>query len=287
MEKTAVSAVLLIALAGFASALHVDAPSSVPQNTSWAFSVALDPTDSWTKASVSIDDSNLLDVYSNGAISFDPFGGQFVLKAFLYDSDPNSTAGLTLYVSHFGLRNGAHKVSVWANGEGESVAVTAFSPMGDADRNYFETRMDSLVDADSRNASDLNTLQMRVARNALDLNNSVKAGVSSLGRRLDDVEGKQASLSSAIAAGQQKKSNPASGLVDLVSGFIMPIGYALLAVIALALVFGAVLFVKAQLSQPSNPYPRRDEYELPVKGEKSEIADALAESGKWKSKKML
>lgn len=285
MRKFSIFMSVLLAFSGAASALFVDAPASVPANTSWGFSIAFGPTDSWSSTSIAIDDSNLLVVYSNGTISQDPFGGQFILKSFVYDMDPNSTGGLVLYVSHFGLQAGEHSLAAWSNGEGRSRAITAFIPLGDSDRNHLESSIGSLAVADDEQRSDLDALRMRIARASLDFNNSIKAGMSALRERIGLLEAEQSRLSAALEAAQSREVSASSGFADLVSGLAKPVGFAFLAITIIAIVFGAILFVKGKLADSANPYPKRDEYELPVNGESSEIADALAHAGKWKSKR--
>ena len=85
MRNALVFAAFLLLLASGASAVTIGAPASVPENTSWGFSVMLEPTDSWTKTSVKINGSEVLNVYSNGTITPDPYSGQFVIKSFVYD----------------------------------------------------------------------------------------------------------------------------------------------------------------------------------------------------------
>ena len=144
MQKTLFLAVALLVFSAGASALTVDAPVSVPEHTSWGFSVALDPTASWSKVSVAVDGTHLLDAYSNGAITPDPYNGGFVLKSFIYSPDSNSADLLTLYVSHFGLAKGAHTVSAQSEGASDSGTVVAFAPLDESDRNSLESDINAL-----------------------------------------------------------------------------------------------------------------------------------------------
>ncbi len=268
-----------------ASALTIDVPQSVPQNTSWGFSISFDPTDQWNKTSVQVDGSLILDVHSNGTISADPYNGQFVLKYFLYDNDPSSTSGLVLYVSHFGLQNGGHEISAASENSSDLADVFAFAPLTDSDKGNIDSQITSLNQRAAGHDADINSLGSRINRASLDSNRAIAQSLKPLEEKIRGLESEHKKLSASLLA-QQTKEQPSSGLVDLVSGMAVPFGFALLVIVGILLALGAVLLVKSKLSARQSVYSGKDEYNLPVSKEDEEMAGDLAEGGKWKTKKM-
>ncbi|HLC93081.1 MAG TPA: hypothetical protein VJH23_05235 [archaeon] len=286
MRNALVFAAFLLLLASGASAVTIGAPASVPENTSWGFSVMLEPTDSWTKTSVKINGSEVLNVYSNGTITPDPYSGQFVIKSFVYDEDPATTSGLVLYVSHFGLLKGSHTISASSDAGNDSATVIAFAPLGESDKNALDSSIGALDEKTAAHDSDINELGTRINRTALDSNRAIKQTSAELEGRLDVIESKQTKMNAALLAQEEKKNSPFSGLVDLVSGIIAPLGFAIVILVVIALAVGVVLLIKSRISSsPASLYGGKDEYNLPVSKENEEMAGALAESkGKWKIK---
>jgi len=275
----------LAVLAASASALTIDAPASVPEHTSWGFSVALDPTDVWSKTSVQIDGTLILDVYPNGTITPDPYNGQFVLKSFLYDNDPKSTSGLTLYVSHFGLLSGSHTISAASENMSDTAIVLAFAPLNQSDANAFNTKIGSLEEKSEVHDAAVEELGTRITRASLDFNRTLKQSLEPVNERLDAFDVKQQKLSAEVFPEGEKKGDPIAGLFNFAGGFLLPLGFIVLIVVVLALVVSAVILIRNKFSESSNPYPKTDEYNLPVSKESEEMAGALSDGkGKWKLK---
>jgi len=285
-------------------ALSVEAPIAVPQSISWSFSVILDPTDSWAKTSVKIDGIQLLEAYSNGTIVSDPFNGQFVLKSFLYDSDPKSTGGLVLYVSHLGVPKGGHVISASSESGSDEETLSAFVALPDDYRKEADTKIagleqatkNQLADSNAfwKNLKDMNTSVSSIGRTIADQNRFVKTKFSSLEEWVASLDLNQTRTDAAIALREQSAQKArVSGFVGIASSMAAPV---VMGIIVIALLIGALFIVakvkagvnlSSAIKFPSGIYPPKDDYGLPVSKEHEEQADALAESGgKWASKKL-
>ncbi|HLC79489.1 MAG TPA: hypothetical protein VJG83_03580 [archaeon] len=281
------------ALVPFASALSINSPSSVPENASWGFSVSLDPTDTWQKASVKIDDSVLLDVYSNGTIVLDPFKGQFVLKAFVYDEDTKSNGGLVLYVSHFGLQKADHTIFISSDSTQDSKIVKVFSPLDESFVSDLDGRITTLEDIsalekqeNARLDGSISQVHARiesVEQKISDENIAWRAKISSLESWLSAIDTDQnKSETAAVLEEQSEQKAKLGGFFTLISNMAMPVvlGFIiLLAIIAIAV----GLFVTKNKFASKGIYSK-DEYNLPVSKEDGEMADALSTDGKWAKK---
>jgi len=281
------------ALVPFASALSINSPSSVPENASWGFSVSLDPTDTWQKASVKIDDSVLLDVYSNGTIVLDPFKGQFVLKAFVYDEDTKSNGGLVLYVSHFGLQKADHTIFISSDSTQDSKIVKVFSPLDESFVSDLDGRITTLEDIsalekqeNARLDGSISQVHARiesVEQKISDENIAWRAKISSLESWLSAIDTDQnKSETAAVLEEQSEQKAKLGGFFTLISNMAMPVvlGFIiLLAIIAIAV----GLFVTTNKFASKGIYSK-DEYNLPVSKEDGEMADALSTDGKWAKK---
>ncbi len=100
--------VILLSAGAFGAGLVV--PEQLPSGVSWSFSVSLDASNSFTKTVITIDGVEIVNAFANSQVSIDPFNGGQVIKAFIVDTDPNSTGGMVLFVSHIGLNAGSHSV---------------------------------------------------------------------------------------------------------------------------------------------------------------------------------
>ena len=238
-----------------AAATSIDAPEKVPANVSWSFSVYLNPTDSFSSVDVLVQGDKVLTVYSNGSVVVDPFNGKFVVKAFTFDADSNSTSGLVLYVSYLGLPQGTYAVEA----DGVSDTVQVFSALDESvkqdlesqlsqavsDREAFEQRIKNL---ETDNTAFWQSIQENTA--AIDSLSGVQEEVSSLRSDLDDSASKVGSLNERIVGVegevvaiiqennerlQQQQlaeaNNPVIGLASLGGGFALPLGLILLGVV--------------------------------------------------------
>ncbi|GEM_PF-1566428 len=146
MKKFLFACLFFALLSASASAATINAPAELPGNLNWSFSVDLDSSEAFSETRVLFDEKNLLSAYSNGIVSIDAYNGQFVLKAFVIDTDPNSNAGLKLFVSMIGLEKGDHKIAANVLAGSESKAfvekpIVAFAPLSE---NYSSTVKSSL-----------------------------------------------------------------------------------------------------------------------------------------------
>ena len=308
MRKTFLGAVLLLLAASFTHSLSISAPASLPSNVSWGLSVRLDPTENWTKAAVKIDGAKVLDAYSNGTIALDPYNGQFVIKSFMLDNNTSSTSGLVLYVSHIGLPEGTHLISVESEAGSDSREITSYVAL---DQNFAAAANDKMfelsrrlidnendkrgirraVEADGNKIAGLEE-KSRLADSKLDsLTAKLDAKVEPLESKVRELEQKQ-SAQQAQALKDEKNKNaqgtsPIAGLASLAGGAATPIAYLLVAIIAIALLVFGAKFAKEKLDE-SSIYSSRDEHGLPFLEEKKEPPHGkfmgLGE-GKWKAEK--
>ncbi len=143
LDRLTLTLAIVMLLSCSVMALSISAPSSVPSNTAWSFSVELNPTDSFSNTEVLIDDSVLLTVHSNGNIALDGQNGSFVLKSFVIDNSPSSTSGLTLHVSHMSLTSGNHIIVAREN-TGEETS-TSIDSLGTGDLSAIEAKVNEAV----------------------------------------------------------------------------------------------------------------------------------------------
>lgn len=313
-------AIAALFFSGFAGALSVQAPETLPQNISWGFSVKLDPTDSWSKVNVKVDSTGILDVYSNGTISLDPFNGQFVIKAFVNDEDPKSTSGLVLYVSHFGLNNGEHVVTAAGDGVSDSKKVLAFAPLDSSYKADVDSRLaamqgsvDVIAKNEQGNAAFIEAQKKRIDKAAGDFDErageldkkieSVNSGLSSLGSKVDEtskfakskfssVEEWVASLdtnqsrteAALLLQEQAKQKARVSGFFNIASDVALPVTLGVGIIVFLGIAFVVFVILRKNIAKAGSLYGKRDEYDLPVSGEHDEMADAISQGGKWAKK---
>lgn len=290
-------AVSVFLLAGHASALSISAPSAVPENSSWGFSVALDPTDKWSSAAVKLDGLELLTVSPNGSVAISPVNGRNVLLARLIDEDAKSTAGLVLYVSVPGFGAGVHAVSAESDGNSDSRNVSFYVPLDQSAKSDFDSRLGSLESSVEGMAADygsgigalrkdsndnwqkLSGLEERLAAvsRKVEAQQDSASKVASLESRLSTIEGENNALK--LASEKAASESPLNALANLALGLVWPFAM----ILGFVVMVGLVLVVKGKLDSRSI-YSRRDEHDLPVSKEEGEMADALSSGGKWAKK---
>ncbi len=298
----AVLLAVLLTFTGTAAGVTIDAPSSVPSNVSWGFSVRLDPTEHWGRASVKIDGAQILDVYSNGTIVLDPYNGQFVLKHFLADENTSSTAGLVLYVSHIGLSKGGHAIAAASESGSDSREIISYVALGEGfaaetERSFEEVSRKFLSSEVDRNAvwrkvlGDANRITGLEERYR-----SQGLKISSLSEQVADAESLASKLyelqqKAQLEREEEKKANgaPVTAFANLLGKSAIPLAY-LLAVVAIIAVFAVgARFVKQKIDEGSI-YSQRDEHNLPLSAEQRKAIGeekgrfmGLGE-GRWKYK---
>ena len=305
MMKPALLGLALMLFTGLVSGLTIDSPGEVPTGASWGFSADVG---AGSTATVQIDGSKVVEVYSNGAVVFEAFSPR-VSNAFMFNGD--------LVVYHVGLSEGPHTITVDASsgsGEKEITAVplpntseilsrvdarvneklTKFDEYDqkflnqDVDNQQFWAKINQNVDSisgfDSRLSSldsQMSSLSSKVEGSA----DSLQSQVASLQDRLSALEGIEGERKAALLAEEEaRKNSPLAGLFSLAGDIALPIGI----VIVLLIIVGIVLVVKDKLpfSQGDSLYSQRDEDGLPLGSpHDNEIAEELTSSSKWAFKK--
>jgi preprotein translocase subunit SecG len=120
--KKAIILFLLILL-NFVFATTINAPKEIPANINWSFSVELEPSNSFTETQVYIDDLLVVTAYNDKQPVTED---DFVLKAFVLDKEPQNNAGLILYVSYFGIKEGTHKIKTKTLNQGNVIQENEF-----------------------------------------------------------------------------------------------------------------------------------------------------------------
>lgn len=134
MNKLVLIACILMLALPAALATTVSAPNETQALQSVNFSISLDATDQFEYTEIFVSGSKVITVYSNGVTIVDPVNGAFVMNAFSFDHNPESTSGLKLYVSYFGFNEGSHTIEAKAYDNGtqttsDSKTITAYSPI--------------------------------------------------------------------------------------------------------------------------------------------------------------
>lgn len=206
-------AVFFFALFGSALAQSLNVPSSLPSNVNWSFSVDLAPTDSFDSAVVSLDSKKLLTVFPNGQITKDAFNGQFVLSAFLVDSDTATTSGLVLYVSVIGLEPGQHdlKAEVFKNGEittAKNSLIDFFVPLKESFKPQFDSSILSIVSVTDSLKEKNKALEEKLL--------SIEGLIKETNTYLDEVDAKvKSELENMKAVLEEKKEDEAANQVPV------------------------------------------------------------------------
>ncbi|MFH1587562.1 MAG: hypothetical protein ABID38_06930 [Candidatus Diapherotrites archaeon] len=318
MKRLTIALFLFLISAGV-MALSISAPSSVPSNAAWSFSVELNPTDSFNSTEVQIDGSGLLTVHSNGNIVPDSQNGGFVIKAFVIDNSPSSTSGLILYVSHMGLNSGSHTVVARENtGEESSASVDS---LGAADLSAIEAKVNqAVIDKENIDAKILGlTADARAFNQMIKTNEESIAGLRSqldnFGSSIISLEGSlqsQGNLSDETKASLQQLRNeydsfiaflqekeiaemaepesgeliPVSGMVGLGMFVLDTIWLPVIALFAFIVIVLVAFYVKKALTKDgSSPYFEADSDDGVSfdKGISPEDREESGKKGKWSS----
>jgi len=98
---------LLVLMLGLVSAAEINAPKEIPANLNWSFSVDLNPSNEFTETEIYFDDLLIVTAYNDKTPIIEE---DFVLKAFLFDKQPEDNTGLTVFISYFGIQEGSHSI---------------------------------------------------------------------------------------------------------------------------------------------------------------------------------
>jgi len=304
-KKLILASILL--MAALVSGVAIDAPQATPAYSSWGFSVDMP---SGASATVSIGGDKVVEVYSSGAVVYGAFS-PFISDAFIFNG--------TLYVYHFGLKEGTYTISVDSSDGTDSSEIKAFKAVDESFKDQIIADVDSKVNErmskfdeydkkfDSQDV-DNKEFWRRINENTDNIGlftgtvDSLKGDVSSLSGKLDSasltlsgeidsidsrvagLEGVQAEEEAArLAAEEEAKKSPIAGMVDAVGGvaggLVLPLGV----LVVLIIVVGAVLVFKDRLPKLESIYAgqEKDEYNLPVSREDEAIAEEVLSGGKW------
>lgn len=127
------------------------APSSLPANVNWGFSIALDSSDSFEKTTLYLDGKETLSAYPNGQVVKDAFNGQFAVASFILDENPQANDGLKLYVSFIGLEPGTHFIKAETHFGGtikdtQSGEISFFVPLDESRLNATVSSLTEVTD---------------------------------------------------------------------------------------------------------------------------------------------
>ena len=311
-------AVLMMATA--ANAVTISAPSEIPVNINWSFSIELDATDSFDYSHIMFDGRTIATAYSNGKVIGDAYNDRFVINAFTVDTDAGSTTGLVLYISHMGLEEGTHTITARSyNNDAmidESVSeviafVTltedAFSETGD-EIEHLQGLVDSLKDMLNEYDESLADKEKRVEtleKIADDLKNSIMSvkamleGENGLEQEVADLEDSLENVQAALARQSGRLDDvegKGEGFFAAFAGFGSNYGLGLLLIVIVVVIVAAFLYLRNHsFSAPRWEFGGKDSgkeagletFESGGKHEapKREKKDAVPEhAGKWAMK---
>jgi len=296
MVKKVLSLILVILLASFASAISINSPEEIPENSSWGFNITLS---SGTTATIKIAGEKIAEVYSSGAIVYKEIS-PFISNAFIFND--------ALYIYHIGLDSGTYSIEVDSSDGTESKNITSIKLANESTlTNLITEKVDGKLgeyDQQFKNIEvDNKEFWKKLTENSEALT-SAKTEVSSLTEKLDSANSKISLLESKISAIEQinaeeqaiidaeeearllaeeeAKKSPLAGFVNLASDMALPLG----GLVILLLIIGGVFVFKQYLPEVKTIYSggqEKDEYNLPVSDEDSKIADELigGSGGKW------
>ncbi|MEW6295981.1 MAG: hypothetical protein AB1467_06905 [Candidatus Diapherotrites archaeon] len=259
---------LILANAG---AANIIAPTEVPSFTNWSFSVELNSTDSFTKTEIYLDEAGIpiVTAFNNSSTIYNPAGS--VLKAFALDNDPNSNAGLTLYVSVIGLNEGAHNLKILTyNGsnlnEEKSLALNSIQVLSKEFQGEMENKISSInseLDSKSKAIDELKTttessLQQKtqeinslnnsvtevassVESTKTELQQKISTETASLEEDISKIESKNKQQDTAIAGKEDKVELQGNPLVGMI---VMGKRYAWIAGVLVVIIIALFAFIK-------------------------------------------
>lgn len=242
-EKIFPIIIAMLFLLPAAMAANVFAPQKISSNLNWTFSVTLDSTDSFSTTEVFLDGKKIVTAYSNGQTAKDPIYGKFVLDAFVFDEDPTSASGLTLYVSYFGLPKGTYQITTTTfqgsavKSQTDPISLEVFNPASEEIENTLTEKIDSATAGKEELTAQINSLQESMAAkdqeisalrtelqeqvqqkisqtesNLTDLQNQVTSDSSRLGNELSELNGKVGIIEEEVFPDPDKNPNPLVGL---------------------------------------------------------------------------
>jgi len=254
-----------------ASAANITAPAEIPAFANWSFSIELNSTDSFTKTEIYLDEASIpiVTAFNNSSTVYNPAGS--VLKAFVLDNDPNSNAGLTLYVSVIGLNEGAHNLKTQTYNasnliEEKSLALNSIEVLSKEFKGEVENKISSInseLDSKSQALNELKTttessLQQKTQEiNSLnnsitgiasgieatknELQQKINTETSSLQENISSLESKNKQQDTAIAGKEDKievQNNPLVGMI------VMGKRYAWIAGVLIVIIIALFAFIK-------------------------------------------
>lgn len=293
MKKLLIFPALLLII-GVSFAATIDAPSSVPANVSWGFTINLDGASTTT---VMVDASTIVTVNSNGSITSIPFNGQYVWN-------PGSSV---IYVSHFGLSEGTHNISVESDSGNETKEISAFKALDSSFKTELEKEVNEKVDTKledvdqlfqnqavdnkefwrkiNENESNINSLTSQIDSKVSSATDSLNSQTASLANRLNFLEKLHADVELARLeeeeaqrlAEEELKNSPIFGFFSLARDLAIPI-----AVLVIIVVLGIVAFLaKDRLGEIGSIYsPKKDDDNLPISDEDQELMEEALKAGK-------
>ncbi|MFH1390987.1 MAG: hypothetical protein ABIH20_01615 [Candidatus Diapherotrites archaeon] len=307
MKKSLIFGLILLilaSLAGVAGAVSIDAPSTIPKDVSWGFSANIG---SGSTATVEIDGTKIVEVYSSGAVVYEAFSPK-VSNAFMFNDD--------LVVYHVGLSQGIHTIIADSSGGSDSKEITAINlpnesdilasvdarveeklaPLDEFDQklknieadfqgfwdklNTTEALANSLDSSLSSLSNDVSSVSSKVDSTS----SSLSSTTSSLEQRIASLEGIESQKladeeAARLADEEAQKNSPITGMFNLAKGLALPIAF-----IVIIVVLGIVAFIaKDRLPRLDSIYSNeKDEHGLPLSKEDNEVAEEILSGGnKW------
>lgn len=294
--KSIITFLVFLTIITCVSAVSIDAPALIPEDSSWGFSVDLSGSDS---VLVNLDGSKIVEVYSGGnAVAYAPFS-PYVSNAFVYSG--------TLYVYHFGLSRGNHTIEAGSESfvveavelPGASfkdeVVASAVAKVDEKIGLYDQKFLDQKIDNDEfwkniqNNIASINELKSDSDSTVskVDSLESSVSKIASLESRILELEGitaaeeaariaeEQAAEEARLKAEEDAKKSPITGFVNLASDVAFPLG-----ALGVLLLIGVVIFIaKDHIPKMDDLYTRTDENNLPLGDD--DIAEELTAGSKW------
>ncbi len=107
---------IFLLLFASASALEIDAPARMPAYAPFTIQISLPPTESFSSASVTFDGKFVATLYPNGICAVTPEYSPYIIHCSTVDLDLQTTAGLTVVITHTGFAKGPHVIGVQTQG---------------------------------------------------------------------------------------------------------------------------------------------------------------------------
>ncbi len=168
---------------------EINASKEIPANLNWSFSVELNPTNEFTKTFIYFDEMLIITAYNDKQPVIEE---DFVLKAFMFDKNPEENSGLTVFASYFGIPEGKHTIKIKTFNQSSLVeekefevkainTITAIQNMPDSFKEDVDILMKSIIKKINEGRQELEQLKNSTEQN-------VEQKTSSLEKEINELE---------------------------------------------------------------------------------------------------